>query len=374
MTIFLLRLAGIQGLILGIALLRKKTNIKANRILSLVTILLGGYCFFYSFNNLNFYIKYPHLIRIDWGLLLIIAPLMYLYTLYLINQEHKWFKKMYMHFFPYVLNLLILLPFFMKSGEEKIQILDYFSAMLTIGTDSYSTYSFLLYFSIACINIFYVYRCISTVKKHEVKIKNEYSQIEKFKIRKLYNILYAYGILSFIFILSSIVIFGNRYPTFDYNLYYFIFMSLVIYWLSYQALEQPFEIYSTNQQESTTDIFKRTTEQDLIKAEEIRSIVKEKKLFLNSDLTASQLANLCDISRHDLSHILNMVIKKKFYDFINDYRVEEFKNRIQSKSNSKLTLLGIAYESGFNSKTTFNVAFKKNTGFTPSQFKKNLQK
>ena len=95
-----------------------------------------------------------------------------------------------------------------------------------------------------------------------------------------------------------------------------------------------------------------------------------KKPFLNGELTASELADELEMSRHQLSQILNYQLGLNFYDFINEYRVEEFKSRLKLSENNNLTLLGIAYDSGFNSKTTFNTIFKKVTGLTPSQYKK----
>ena len=91
-------------------------------------------------------------------------------------------------------------------------------------------------------------------------------------------------------------------------------------------------------------------------------------------MTASELAKGLQMSRHQLSQVLNEQLGKNFYDFINEYRVEEFKSRIQLPENNHLTLLGVAFDSGFNSKTTFNTIFKKTTGLTPSDYKKTINK
>ena len=92
--------------------------------------------------------------------------------------------------------------------------------------------------------------------------------------------------------------------------------------------------------------------------------------FLNSELKIEALAKAINIPTHHLSQILNQGFEKSFQNFINHYRVEEFKERILNPDNSNKTILAIALESGFSSKSSFNRIFKSHTGFTPYEFKK----
>ena len=80
------------------------------------------------------------------------------------------------------------------------------------------------------------------------------------------------------------------------------------------------------------------------------------------------LAGDLDISPNHLSQVINQYEKKNFYDFINMYRVEEFKRRALKPENSNYSILAIAYDSGFNSKSSFNQVFKKIEGKTPSRY------
>ena len=102
----------------------------------------------------------------------------------------------------------------------------------------------------------------------------------------------------------------------------------------------------------------------------LNKFMMEQKPYFNSELTLSQLANELNVSTHYLSNILNNYIHKNFYEFINNYRVDEVKKRIISHRNSNFTILAIALDCGFNSKATFNRIFKNYTGNTPSQFQK----
>ncbi len=92
--------------------------------------------------------------------------------------------------------------------------------------------------------------------------------------------------------------------------------------------------------------------------------------FLDPDLSLRALANVLDMHPNQLSWLLNERLGKNFNEFINHYRVETFKKLAKDPSNANVTVLGLAYDSGFNSKTVFNTYFKKETGLTPKQFLK----
>lgn len=94
-------------------------------------------------------------------------------------------------------------------------------------------------------------------------------------------------------------------------------------------------------------------------------------MYLNPDLSLRSLAKELDIHPNQLSWLLNESIGKNFNAYINHYRVKEFKRLAKDPSKAHITVIGLAYESGFNSKTVFNTYFKKETGLTPKQFVKN---
>lgn len=97
------------------------------------------------------------------------------------------------------------------------------------------------------------------------------------------------------------------------------------------------------------------------------SMVAE-KLYLNPTLTLIQMATALKLTPKVISRHINTGFNKSFNDYVNGYRIEEVKRRLKSSDLEKLTILGIAYDSGFNSKTTFNRIFKEFTGMAPSEF------
>jgi AraC-like DNA-binding protein len=102
------------------------------------------------------------------------------------------------------------------------------------------------------------------------------------------------------------------------------------------------------------------------------ALMESERLFLGQDLTLQKLAGRLNTSSHNLSEVINTRLHLSYYDFVNQYRVEEFKSRLADPASERYNLLSIALESGFQSKGAFNAIFKKFTGMTPSEYKDGL--
>jgi AraC-like DNA-binding protein len=107
--------------------------------------------------------------------------------------------------------------------------------------------------------------------------------------------------------------------------------------------------------------------------EKLQGYMKIEKPFLDPELSLSTLAKAMGINRNQLSQLINTGIGENFYDFINKYRVEEVKRLMVDPQKQNYNLLGMALEAGFKSKSTFNLIFKRFTGLTPSEYRKNIQ-
>jgi len=104
--------------------------------------------------------------------------------------------------------------------------------------------------------------------------------------------------------------------------------------------------------------------------EKLESYMRKEKPYMDGDLTIMDVSEHLDIPRHYLTQIINEKLNKNFYMYINEYRIEEAKKKMNDKMYSEHTILRIAYDSGFNSKSAFNSIFKKTTGFSPSDYRK----
>jgi AraC-like DNA-binding protein len=99
------------------------------------------------------------------------------------------------------------------------------------------------------------------------------------------------------------------------------------------------------------------------------SLVESEKPYLDRDLSIQDLAEKTGIPRHHITQVLNEVYGKNFFTFINEYRVKEVISRFSDRKNNNFTILAIAFDAGFNSKTAFNSIFKSQTGMTPSEYR-----
>ncbi|WP_228428022.1 helix-turn-helix domain-containing protein [Chryseobacterium oncorhynchi] len=104
----------------------------------------------------------------------------------------------------------------------------------------------------------------------------------------------------------------------------------------------------------------------------LKKYMVEKKPYLNSSLTIQDVSKETEIPVRDLSLLINHQLGQHFYDFVNTYRIESAMNILKDNTKSKVTILEILYEVGFNSKSSFNTAFKKHTGNTPTFYRKSV--
>ncbi len=112
------------------------------------------------------------------------------------------------------------------------------------------------------------------------------------------------------------------------------------------------------------------SEEDIMLIKRLNDLMVEKQIYLDGQLGLNELADTISITPNQLSALLNDAIGKSFYDYINEYRIEEVKRRLVDPAQRKKTILTIAWECGFNSKSAFNRVFKTNTGLTPSEFQR----
>lgn len=108
--------------------------------------------------------------------------------------------------------------------------------------------------------------------------------------------------------------------------------------------------------------------------ERLLAFMEKEKPYLDAEMTIQDLSAKINISKHHLTQILNNNIGKNFFTFVNEFRIEEVKRKLADPAFDHLTILGIAYDCGFNSKSSFNNIFKQYTGSTPSEYKKQVMK
>ena len=280
--------------------------------------------------------------------------LLYLSILFFTNPNHKFkTKDVTIFILPFIYFGLLILNRFLHYNLQN-----------------------LLLFLVLTYTIIYTLKSYLKLRSHQRKIKLFSSNTNDTDLKWLENI-----ILIIVLIVIVISAFNLIYIGLPLNLHLNIVMLITILFIAYNALKQK-EIFPVNEKhrneviaikESEKIVTKRKilSDEELVKLKsKLNLLMKEEHLYLNHDINLASLSEKMKITPHQLSYIINNGFNQNFFQFINTYRVDKAKELLSNKDSNKLSILGIAYESGFNSKTAFNTTFKKFTNQTPSEYKK----
>ncbi len=186
---------------------------------------------------------------------------------------------------------------------------------------------------------------------------------------------FSIGILT-IAIIELVSLLGEFLP-YEYlnNSYLALLRSLVftgfVFWIAINGFKQYFVSYIYTSKPNKL-VSKGQPEAAATQLEEITHLMISEKIYQNPELTIQLLASYLGKTEKLTSSIINQGTGGNFNAFVNSYRIEDFKDRILKGEHQKVTLTSIAYDCGFDSKSTFNRVFKQNTGMTPSQFVKTI--
>lgn len=357
----------IQGFFLGISLLTiKRGNQKANRILSILMILISVHLINSILFNTGYCKKFPQLLIVGRPYVFLFGPVLYLYVKSVTTKNFKIEKKYFLHFLPFIIQVTYLIPFFILENQKKIVLFEEWCTSPTI--EEYV----ITFIQIAhvFIYIYFVYRIRNI---HEQKLKKSYSSIEKINLDWIKSIFIMFMVVFVVFaVLVLYSALGNKEIShvLGSNIIA-ILASICIYSMGYLGLKQPELFSGLETTESKTKYEKSTlTPEDAEKyLNKLMEYMKSEKPFVESNLTILDLAKLTSIPGYYLSQIINERVSRNFYDFINSFRIEEAKQRLLAPEYANLTIIAIAYDVGFNSKSAFNTAFKKLANMTPSQFR-----
>lgn len=362
--------ASLQGLFLAVLLLRTRVNAPANRILGSLLLILSFHLILVGFDERDFFMTFPHLSRISWILGTIYGPLVLLFIQRLthLRPESRWLN--YLMWAPFALVFFSLLPYYLQSAEAKRAYLSVFEK--SVQDDFGWVNQF-----VSGVQVFFVGFNLYYYKQWERLQSNEFSALEFVRVKWLAQFL----MILFVVTLFGVVVFFAHIFEIDWlgALYRFHFIGAVFlfYWLSYQALTRPviFGIVTPDAPvapvvPSDEKYKKSKLEGESLAAvfEQVKSTLVAQRLFLKNDLTLTELADRSGLPKHQVSQAINSLYNGNFFDLINDFRVEEFKKQARNPEKKHLSLLGIALESGFNSKASFYAVFKKKTGLTPSEY------
>jgi AraC-like DNA-binding protein len=238
-------------------------------------------------------------------------------------------------------------------------------------------FGFILIAFLFLYGLLYAFLALWLIRKHKRHIRQFASNTLEIDLAWLESIVWGTLIL-----ITGIGIFNLLFFQAPLNLFMNGFVYVIVLFTAFHSLKQK-EIFPVDSKEraevlsvvndSESDVIqnKVITDEKLVEIKSrLHDLIVTQELYLDSDLNLGKLAHKLGITSHQLSYVVNNGFNQNFYSFINKFRVEKAKKLLADKELDKYSIIGIAFESGFNSKTSFNTTFKKFAGQTPSEYKK----
>ena len=321
----------------------KRINRAANRFLALALVTIVLWMARALGIEIQLTTYFPHWSWLPLQFSLAIGPLIYFYVLKITRPEYKFRWKDLLHFSPVLL-------------QKGVFILEVKEGIGT-GAATYDTLTFhalnpILQPAAFISVITYLYLSHRLIQDFYRRLRPVLMDKPRFAFRRLHRVLLLLGLL------CTLSLFNDTFSLF------------VAFILIGMAAEVILKLDGSSQ--LTMPLTDRSDARE--KGRRLKEAVAANRLYEDAELTLTTLALKLLIHPHDLSRIINVGLEKNFSDFINEFRVREVARKMQDPAYDRLTLLGIAYESGFNSKRTFNRVFKEMTGKTPVEYKNSLKK
>ncbi len=373
----MLVIAGISiALFISALLLSKSDKSKPDYILLIWMIILAVHlAYFHLFFNGELY-KYPILLGFQFPLPLLHGVFLYYYVSSVTHQLPKRNFSLILHLIPTLAAYIYLIPFMLLPAAEKV-------AVFKSGGQGYEAFQLILLTATSISGIVYFIWSLILLKKHKERIQSEFSTLEKINLNWLRFLTYGLGLVWLLVIFTQndgIIFIGVS--IFVILIGFFGLQQKEIFGRENKPVELDLPVLEKNEVEVLpTEVLNKEkyaksglTEDAAVRHyAQLMSLMKDKELYKNADLSLSQLALELGIHSNYLSQIINEKEGKSFYDFVNYFRIEEFKHLIAQESNQQYTLMTVAFDCGFNSKSSFNRHFKKNMNMTPTEYLKSVR-
>lgn len=360
-------MASIQGMVYGFILFRStKLNKWGNRILGLMLFLLSYRLIIQVMRlfGLGYYDTwYYFMIDLSWAH----GALIYFYTKAQTRPGFKFGKRDLIHFAPMFVQVAIsvfvrLQNLYWDGTPESLSWLGYYGYSIWMN---HST----IYLVASILIIYYAQKSLGLIKqvnKRDEMPKGKLSWIKRITL----SFLIYFTLVLFILVVDLIVY--KSYNKGDYfyftRFYYypfFIGIGILTYWIGLEGFSRRHE------QELAKRVVPNHLEMKKLEdiAERVRAGMEQEGLYKNPELSLQGLAKSLELKPYLVSRSLSEVLDKRFNDFVNECRVKEVQRLLKDPRNSRFTLLSLAMDAGFNSKSSFNRAVKKHLGVMPSDLK-----
>ncbi|KAA2221221.1 helix-turn-helix domain-containing protein [Chryseobacterium sediminis] len=345
-------------------ILGKSKKVTADYVLAIWFMIIGIHLIFFVLFRAEGYLRFPALIGFEIPFPFMHGPMLYLYVLCITNQHLN--KKVWLlHWIPVLMIYISLFQFLLLPPQERVEVYEN-------KGKGYETLSQVIKILMIFSGILYVGLSLLAVRKYKKEISSQYSNTEKINLNWVYYLIVGIALIWIaVMIRNNILIFSMVVLFIMVAAYFGISKVGILEYSAVKTEDTPENITVENSSEAPK------YEKTFAGEEAIQNIynkltiqMEKEKLYTDPELNLNYVAKLLDVHPNLLSQTINFVENRNFYDYINRQRIEEFKRIALLPESGKLTILSLAFESGFNSKTSFNRNFKKYMNCSPREFLK----
>lgn len=364
----------LQCMVVALVLLFSKTgNRSANRYVAFFIFICALHFAWSMVMDLNLADLVKQVFWIPYSFLLAIGPLLFFYTKSLSESDFRFGGKYVIHFVPVILEAVLQMIFIGKGIRDNVV--------------HYAVPGFLLFrifeYTVTVISIVvYGKKSLVIIRRHEADMVQNFSNQKDVTLSWLYSLiryLRVLWIFWLVFELSFLIFLRFQMHFIPVYLLLYILLGIITYsnyWIGMRAfqksealVEKPVVRVPVEYQ----SVYARLRETDIKHCvERLNQLMQKEKLYLHETLTLRTLASRLEMDPNLVSYVLNNILHKSFYDYVNEFRIEAVKQKIADPAYNHLKIVEVAYDSGFNSKATFNRTFKKLTGQSPSDYRQSV--
>lgn len=392
-----------QSLFLAGILVRRHRRLYANRFLAALLLVYGVVLGQLLLQDLGVFRAHPLSYIALSGLPLTAAPLHYLYARHLIHPEKRMSRSEWLHAIPFLLYKLTELPLLLGSSSAV-------TALLAQSDTMDIPFRFFLFnWAIIAQSVIYMSATLRLLRRHATGLEELASSLDHLRLNWLRNITVLTLVAWLLFFVEYALYLGGVTigPRFGIT---GMLGGALVYVLGYLGLSHSEVLEAPSVHASLSDLsLFRQSEADRVSpvgiesvsstvahesgseestaaasryaksglgderaeeaAEILLKLMEDDLVFTDSGLTLPRLADMVGVTPHNLSEVINTRFRQNFFDFVNSYRLRRVQADLRDPAKEHFTILALAFDAGFNSKTAFNTIFKRHVGMTPSEFR-----
>ena len=368
----------IQSLFISSLILLKRKKALTDYLLSFYILVIGFFLFFIYADGTGFLVKNPYIVILDILYWVLIGPLLFLYIDLITSVNGRLKKKHLIHLLPTIIVFAGFEGYFFQT-----EVGNFFQ--YNPNTLIHKIAFYVWYYN----SPFYYIICLGLLYHHSRKIKNYYSYCKNVDLKWLHYLAHGFAAVLVFGLISGLMsqYFDIELP-FGSKHYTWLVMVLYIFGMGYFGYRQK-GLFGSIEMNGNFDQAKMNSlrvfiednsyqksglseEDSILLSKHLNEFMQNQKPYLDCELNLRELALHLETTPHKLSQVINEQMNCNFYEYINAFRIDEVKRALVHPDNKDYKIMAIAYDCGFNSKSTFYTLFKKHTSKTPSEYREEL--